>query len=699
MLLLVKPVINHAANAPGLSVNSTRTYAITSVRSGLAVTKDSNDNIVQQPWTESDSQKWKIIPLSGGNFKIECVDGGNVLDVYESRTDNKVQIIVDNFRNTNNNNQRWLLIQQDNGSYKIEAVHSGKVMDVRDGSSDEGAAIQQYESRDSDNQRWILSEVRPKSNLFDKKATVYKHGDYGTPSQELGVGKYDINDLTIGNDQLSSLKVPEGLRVTLYEHGNFRGRRKTFTSDTSWVGDDFNDITSAIVVEKVATLYKDVNYQGTSLPLGVGRYKIPDIEAIGNDKLSSLKVPEGLQVTLYRDDNFEGPEIVVDQDLADLRDYNFNDTPSSIIIKSTGLVIPDQALNYGDVISLKSNRNRWMSARGDGELNTQSRDASLEKFVIVRAGDTKHTRLVGFGDVVALKSQAGNKYVSAQTSNARADKDSPGDGEKFIIARAGNTQSRDFVGKTDVIAFQNINSGVFLQEASNNNVSASATSVSDDGKWTVDSRVNNYTAGAEEDDSGFGVSVCGAEACPNDVCGAAACAAAAGYASFCGADVCGAAACGIAAGLVAACAAAASGIAVCGADFAIVSVCGAAACGTAVGGVGACGGDACAGAICGAAVGALGACAADICGAAACGAAACGAAACAAAACGADACGGDAQILQLSGADVCAAEVGGIDACGADACAANVCAINLCPADACAADACFIDLIPIIPGI
>ena len=55
------------------------------------------------------------------------------------------------------------------------------------------------------------------------KATIFQHANYAGNSQALGVGKYNIADLTIGNDKLSSLKVPSGLRVTLYQHSNFPG--------------------------------------------------------------------------------------------------------------------------------------------------------------------------------------------------------------------------------------------------------------------------------------------------------------------------------------------------------------------------------------------------------------------------------------------------------------------------------------------
>jgi hypothetical protein len=81
------------------------------------------------------------------------------------------------------------------------------------------------------------------------KATIYEHGDFQGISREVGVGSYGVSDIGFPNDVLSSLKVPQGLKVTLYEHGIDLGRSKVFTADASWVGNDFNDVTSAIKVE------------------------------------------------------------------------------------------------------------------------------------------------------------------------------------------------------------------------------------------------------------------------------------------------------------------------------------------------------------------------------------------------------------------------------------------------------------------
>ncbi|WP_375500284.1 peptidase inhibitor family I36 protein [uncultured Nostoc sp.] len=47
------------------------------------------------------------------------------------------------------------------------------------------------------------------------------------------------------------MKIAAGMKVTFYSDINFGGQSKTFTADTPYVGDDFNDKTSSIVIELV----------------------------------------------------------------------------------------------------------------------------------------------------------------------------------------------------------------------------------------------------------------------------------------------------------------------------------------------------------------------------------------------------------------------------------------------------------------
>ncbi len=78
-------------------------------------------------------------------------------------------------------------------------------------------------------------------------AVVYDDSQYRGFSQNLSVGRYDWGQ--IHNDSISSLRVPAGMKVTLYSDTHFQAKSKTFTQDTPYVGDDFNDITSSIIVE------------------------------------------------------------------------------------------------------------------------------------------------------------------------------------------------------------------------------------------------------------------------------------------------------------------------------------------------------------------------------------------------------------------------------------------------------------------
>ncbi|WP_302626060.1 RICIN domain-containing protein [uncultured Eubacterium sp.] len=82
---------------------------------------------------------------------------------------------------------------------------------------------------------------------------IYQDANYGGRSVSLGEGQYTLSSLQakgFKNDDLSSIKVPFGYKVTLYWDDNFSGASKVITSDTSYVGNDWNDKASSIKVER-----------------------------------------------------------------------------------------------------------------------------------------------------------------------------------------------------------------------------------------------------------------------------------------------------------------------------------------------------------------------------------------------------------------------------------------------------------------
>ena len=111
--------------------------------------------------------------------------------------------------------------------------------------------------------------------------TVYSDMNYGGYAVGLPLGEHDMAALAaygIINDDISSLKVPSGYKVTLYDNSGFGGESRTYTSDASYVGDDFNDRCTSIKVSTAGVsgkgglyklqnrnsgLYMDVNNNST----------------------------------------------------------------------------------------------------------------------------------------------------------------------------------------------------------------------------------------------------------------------------------------------------------------------------------------------------------------------------------------------------------------------------------------------------
>jgi len=85
-----------------------------------------------------------------------------------------------------------------------------------------------------------------------KVASFFEHCDYQGAVSRLRPGRYNIGQMGIRNDSISSLRVPPGLWVSIYEHANFSGQSRHFSSDVRClVNHGFNDVTSSIVVHSV----------------------------------------------------------------------------------------------------------------------------------------------------------------------------------------------------------------------------------------------------------------------------------------------------------------------------------------------------------------------------------------------------------------------------------------------------------------
>jgi hypothetical protein len=85
------------------------------------------------------------------------------------------------------------------------------------------------------------------SVTFDSVAfpTLYADNNYGGKSQTLPLGASTAS--AVGNDATSSVKVPAGFEVILYEHGPGNGKSKSLTADAASLP-GFDNITSNVQV-------------------------------------------------------------------------------------------------------------------------------------------------------------------------------------------------------------------------------------------------------------------------------------------------------------------------------------------------------------------------------------------------------------------------------------------------------------------
>ena len=188
-------------------------------------------------------------------------------------------------------------------------------------------------------------EMGSDASSNQKMVTLFKDDNYHGSSQKLGVGKYAYTSFPmIGDNALSSLYIPEGLKVILYENADFTGNQMELTSNTDLYRKGFNDKTSAIEIidlssasnsseeERMVTLFKDDNYHGSSQKLGVGKYAYTSFPMIGDNALSSLYIPEGLKVILYENADFTGKQMILMHNTDLYSSTDFNDKTSAIEI-------------------------------------------------------------------------------------------------------------------------------------------------------------------------------------------------------------------------------------------------------------------------------------------------------------------------------------------------------------------------------
>ncbi|XP_065493512.1 epidermal differentiation-specific protein-like [Caloenas nicobarica] len=121
-------------------------------------------------------------------------------------------------------------------------------------------------------------------------------------------------------------------KIIIYEHANFQGYSKEFTSDIANLKDvDWNDCISSVkVIGRPWVAYEHHSYTGKLLVFEEGEHSFVGEEM--NDKITSLQlITENLhnpQITLYEHSNYQGKSRVIREATNLSRGYD-NDITSS----------------------------------------------------------------------------------------------------------------------------------------------------------------------------------------------------------------------------------------------------------------------------------------------------------------------------------------------------------------------------------
>lgn len=142
------------------------------------------------------------------------------------------------------------------------------------------------------------------------RVAVFEHTNYGGRCEDFTASDPDLRDNLIGNDRISSLKVGQACPVRLFADPNYLGGYKDVRGDVPDLrGLGFDDSATAMIVPagtKVA-VYEHPNYAGLCEEITASDPDLRD-NPIGDDRITSLRVGQGCprQVAFFTGTNYSG---------------------------------------------------------------------------------------------------------------------------------------------------------------------------------------------------------------------------------------------------------------------------------------------------------------------------------------------------------------------------------------------------------
>ena len=254
---------------------------------------NTSDNTAIVQWDDEGTetcQKWQLIEVQSGVYSIRsAASSGKGLDVAYGYVESGTQVLL--FTYNGNPWQQFILVDKGNDYYQLVARHCGKVVEIPGSSYTSGSWIKTADNTGANCQQWKLIPASGQDGEL-AAATFYEDIYYGGYAVQLPEGTYTQSQLEargIRNDDISSLQVLPGFRVTVYDGSSLNGDSRVFTADCDWIGVDWNDCISSIKIEPYG--------QATDLTDNGGTYEVSHTPV--NSSESGAKLFDNTSSTKY----------------------------------------------------------------------------------------------------------------------------------------------------------------------------------------------------------------------------------------------------------------------------------------------------------------------------------------------------------------------------------------------------------------
>ncbi|CNE84961.1 N-acetyltransferase GCN5 [Yersinia nurmii] len=193
---------------------------------------------------------------------------------------------------------------------------------------------------------------------IEPEICFYKNDNFNGESICAYQGEMEKELSDIFNDQISSIKIPKGMKVTIYQDSSFSGKEQTLTQDTNideLKSLNLHDSISSFKIDIAACIYNFIHFTGDSMCISPGenvdlyteniklRNNGKDRLPLNNDAIESIRIPKGIKVEVYKNDGFKAPyfQLIENTDYTDLEKIGLQSQISSIKVYENDLLTCD----------------------------------------------------------------------------------------------------------------------------------------------------------------------------------------------------------------------------------------------------------------------------------------------------------------------------------------------------------------------